>query len=158
MIQRIQSIYLLLAAAALALMYFFPLSEHSFRGLVVPFTLLSKGGAQELTASMMITVWPLVVGVLVLMILSLAALFLYSKRSTQMKVVMVSVLLNILLILGSFWMVRRLASRLDPAAVDQVMNYQFGAYLPVLSLLFLILAHRGIKKDEQKVRAADRLR
>ena len=33
-----------------------------------------------------------------------------------------------------------------------------GSYAPIVSLLFLVLAHRGIKKDEAMVRAADRLR
>ena len=33
-----------------------------------------------------------------------------------------------------------------------------GAYAPIVSLVFLVLAHRAIKKDEMKVRAADRLR
>jgi ABC-type proline/glycine betaine transport system permease subunit len=37
-------------------------------------------------------------------------------------------------------------------------NYGIGALLPSLAILFLILAIRGIRKDENLVRSADRLR
>lgn len=158
MIQRIQSVYLFIAVVALAAMFFFPLSVHSFRGLTIPFELLEKVSDTELAASMMITIWPLIVGVLVLIALGLITLFSYRNRQLQMRLVMASVLLNIVIIIAEFWMAKHLASKLDPQAVDMVVEYSFGAYLPVVSLLFFILAHRGIKRDEQKVRAADRLR
>lgn len=158
MIQRIQSIYLFLAAICLAVMFFVPLSVHSFRGLSVPFELLSKSGGEEITASMMITIWPLVAAVLLLVGMILAVIFMYARRQRQMRWVMAAVLLNMVVIIAVFWMARLLAAALDPESVDQVVEYQLGAYLPVGSLLLLILAHRGIRRDEHKVRAADRLR
>lgn len=158
MIQRIQSVYLLLAAAGLVLMFFFPLSVHNFRGLEVDFMLLDKSAPDEVSAGMMLNLWPLVSGVVLLIILALVIIFLYKNRPLQMRLAMISVLLNILLVIAVFWMANHLAGKLDPESVDQTVEYQFGAYLPVLSLLFFILAHRGIKKDERMVRAADRIR
>jgi hypothetical protein len=37
-------------------------------------------------------------------------------------------------------------------------NYGIGVILPSLAILFIILALRGIRKDEMLVRSADRLR
>lgn len=158
MIQRIQSVYFLLAAAALVLMFFFPLSLHSFRGLEVAFNLLEKTSADQLSASMMINLWPLLTAVILIIILCLLTIFLYKNRPLQLRLAMISVLLNILLIITVFWMVNYLSTKLDPESVDQQINYQFGVYLPIVSLVFLILAHRGIKKDERMIKAADRIR
>jgi len=158
MIQRIQSVFLLLAAAALVAMFFTSISVHTFRGLEVPFVLLERVSAEQISAGMMINIWPLMSGVILLILLSLISIFLFKNRPLQMRMVMISALLNILLIIGVFWMANALSSRLDPEAIDHQVAYQFGAYLPVVSLLFFILAHRGIKKDEKMVRAASRLR
>jgi glucan phosphoethanolaminetransferase (alkaline phosphatase superfamily) len=158
MIQRIQSVYLLLAAAALVTMFFTPISVHSFRGLEVPFLLLERSSGESISAGMMINLWPLMSGVILLILLALLSIFLFKNRIQQMRMVMISALVNILLIIGVFWMANTLSSRFDPEAIDHQVAYQFGAYLPVVSLLFFILAHRGIKKDERMVRAASRLR
>jgi glucan phosphoethanolaminetransferase (alkaline phosphatase superfamily) len=158
MIQRIQTVYLFLAALCLVVMLFVPLSLHTLRGLEIPFELLQDAGAEELTASMMITIWPLLVGIVALAAIILLAIFLYANRKRQIHFTMAAVLLNMVVIIAVFWMARQLASALDPEAIDQVVEYQLGAYLPVGSLLLLILAHKAIRKDEQKVRAADRLR
>jgi hypothetical protein len=40
----------------------------------------------------------------------------------------------------------------------QQPSYQFGIFLPVISLLLLVLASRAIRKDEALVKSADRLR
>ncbi|MFN6037385.1 MAG: DUF4293 family protein, partial [Bacteroidota bacterium] len=37
-------------------------------------------------------------------------------------------------------------------------SYLFGSYLPILSILLSFMAIRFIKKDEELVRSADRLR
>lgn len=41
---------------------------------------------------------------------------------------------------------------------DAVRTWQYGLLLPLVSLVFLILAGNFIKKDEKLVKSADRLR
>jgi hypothetical protein len=36
--------------------------------------------------------------------------------------------------------------------------YQFGMYIPLISLIFLVLASRAIRKDEELIKSSDRLR
>jgi len=158
MIQRIQSVYLLLAAVALALIVFFPISVHTFRGLTVDLVLLDRSAPDVISASMMINLWPALSGVILLVLLAFVIIFLFRNRPLQMRLTMIAVLLNMILVMGLFWMSGHLAAKLDPESIDHVVNYQFGIYLPIISLLFFILAYRGIRKDERMVRAADRLR
>jgi hypothetical protein len=37
-------------------------------------------------------------------------------------------------------------------------QWAFGAIIPLVAFLFVLLAHRNIKKDEKLVRSADRIR
>ena len=59
-----------------------------------------------------------------------------------------------------FWAVDSYAGTFQQAMGVETpqIAWQAGAYLPLASLVFFVLAQRGIKKDEAKVRAADRLR
>ena len=41
---------------------------------------------------------------------------------------------------------------------DPKVTWMAAAYAPIVAIVFFVLAHRGIKKDEMKVRAADRIR
>jgi NADH:ubiquinone oxidoreductase subunit 3 (subunit A) len=52
-----------------------------------------------------------------------------------------------------FYYVENIAKRVGADA-----NYEFGIFLPVISLLFYFLAIRGIQKDIKLIRSADRLR
>ena len=78
-----------------------------------------------------------------------------------MRVVAVAFLLNVVYVfLVFFWAVDAYAKVVAQAmsANDPQVTWYVGAYAPIVSIVFLVLAHRGIKRDEMKVRAADRLR
>jgi predicted branched-subunit amino acid permease len=64
----------------------------------------------------------------------------------------------IVLIIGfSFWLIQTAKSWLGNITL-QAENYGIGIMLPSISILFIILAIRGIKKDERLIKSADRLR
>ncbi len=42
--------------------------------------------------------------------------------------------------------------------LDQKVIFKIGSYLPWVQFVFVFLAHRAIKKDDELVRSADRLR
>ena len=105
--------------------------------------------------------WPLVVLAILTGAVALVSIFLYSNRVAQMRVVAVAFLLNVVYVfLVFFWAVDAYAKIVEQAmnAADPRVTWYVGAYAPIVSLVFLVLAHRAIKKDEMKVRAADRLR
>lgn len=159
MIQRIQSLYLLLAMTALAVMFFFPVA------VVVPNEALHMSlyltGVRgvEYTAD---NVWFIGFSALAIVLLGGMAftLFSYKNRRRQLvasRLVSLGLVLFVgLLLLG----VGRVAGHMAPGQLEEqaMEQYQWAVYMPLLSLIFMSLAQRGIRKDEALVRSADRLR
>jgi len=133
MIQRIQSIWLLLASAAAFSVLRFP-----FYYTPTPMALEINGSAQYNT----------LISLALSACLSFITIFLYGNRMLQLKVVLVNFLLSILI--GYF------------IYTTIVANPGGGFTLPSLALfvipLFQIMAVVQIYKDDQKVKSADRLR
>ncbi len=149
MIQRIQSIYLFLAAALTGGQFGIPYAktqEGTNNTNAIP--ALSDGvlnpadniGLLGLTA----------LGIIV----TLIAVFLYKNRPLQARITMGSALVTILSLLLVGLMVKQ---NFDAAGQD-ALQLNAGLALPVLALIFQWLAFLGIKKDDRLVRSMDRLR
>ncbi len=162
MIQRIQSLYLLVAMTALSLLFFFPLAEVKLNSMMsLPIEL---GGIQDdlMEGIRVGQYWFLGFTVLSLLIFSgmIFILFSYKNRVRQMRfgkvVSLLLVLLTGLLLLG----LDQVASAMHPAhdGNEPIIFYHWVVYMPIVSLVFMTLAIRGIRKDELLVRASDRLR
>ena len=180
MIQRIQSFWLVLAMCCMVLCFMVPVAQYH---LNIPDTnqtaeaelnLLAKDNPEMLNqianldpvvvysqkASGFHT-WPLIVVAALVAVVALVCIFLYKNRMRQMRVVAVGFLLNVVYVfLLFFWAVDAYGKTVVQAmhGTDLQVTWYVGAYAPIVSLVLLVLAHRGIKKDEAKVRAADRLR
>ena len=84
--------------------------------------------------------------------MSFINIFNFKNRATQKRIVMA----NIALIIGlSFWC-SQFAKKI-PGGLETA-NYNVGMFLPVIAILFSILAIRGINNDDKLIRSADRLR
>lgn len=180
MIQRIQSVWLALAVVCMALCFMFPVAQYHLSkadtGQTVEARLDMVGRDNpemwnqiqnmepvvnySQKASGFHT-WPLVALAMLTVVVAVAAIFLFGNRVRQMRIVAVAFLLNVVLVfLLFFWAVDAYGTEVQRAmqASDMQVEWHVGAYAPIVSLVFFILAHRGIKKDEARVRAADRLR
>lgn len=156
MLQRIQSIYLFLVSLAMGLMFAFPIS--SYYGDLHTFKLALLGVENLIPSSENLFqnyfTLPLITFVLLLCILALIAISQYKNRKRQLKIIKANILLNIILIVGIFL----IYSKLILTQVDVSEEYNTGAFLPLFSLIFLVMAYRGVKRDEEIIRSADRLR
>jgi len=137
MIQRIQTVYLLVVLVILgALPFVFPLFTMSdgneFRFMNDSFYTLLFGLSTTLT---------------------LISIMYFKKRQHQFVLNRLTIILNLIL-LGLF-VYRSL--NLSGEAV-QVSEKGIGMFLPIVAIVFLALANRAIKKDEDLVKSADRLR
>jgi hypothetical protein len=85
-------------------------------------------------------------------VLALVSIFLFKKRQLQFVLGRLNILLNFFL-LGVFvyW------SLIIPGEM-QISEKGIGMFVPVLSIVFLVLANKAIKKDEDLVKSADRFR
>jgi hypothetical protein len=155
MIQRIQSVYLLLTAL---------LSSLFLKGNILTFKkdsgtdiVMNIKEAYQLTETGNIGLIqnqiPALIILVTVMLLSLIAIFFYRKRKLQMKLTMGVLLLTFAFIaVVIFYSV----SVIDKYQVVPVLGYKM--FIPLLMILFGILAFRGIRKDEELVNSYDRLR
>jgi hypothetical protein len=137
MIQRIQTVYLLIALVILgALPFVFPLftmnDGREFRFMNDSFYTVLFGLSTALT---------------------LISIMYFKKRQHQFVLNRLTIILNLIL-LGLF-VYRSL--NLSGETV-QVSEKGIGMFLPIVAIVFLALANRAIKKDEDLVKSADRLR
>jgi hypothetical protein len=137
MIQRIQTVYLSIVLVILgALPFVFPLFTMSdgkeFRFMNDSFYTVLFGLSTTLT---------------------LISMMYFKKRQHQFVLNRLTIILNLIL-LGLF-VYRSL--NLSGEAV-QVSEKGIGMFLPIVAIVFLALANRAIKKDEDLVKSADRLR
>jgi len=96
----------------------------------------------------------LITGTMVLIILiSLTAIFLFKKRKLQMNLVMALIIISIAAIGLITFFAFSICTKYNAD-----ITISLGMFLPLLILLFNILAYLGIKKDENLVRSYDRLR
>ena len=140
MIQRLQTVWLLLAAAAA----FCSLQFSFYSGTMI---VENQSKRVELTAQGNLLLLILSAGV---GIASLISIFLYKNRKTQLRIVFVTLLVSILNLVLFFMQTKKF--------VPGEGNYSLTAIFAIIVPVFLILATRGIKKDEKLVKSLDRLR
>lgn len=84
--------------------------------------------------------------------LSLYTIFKFNRRKKQMKFAQLLMVLSVLL-MGSLFTMSFLKVE-DPAVVE----YKFAAFIPAVNIVLAFLARMFIKKDEELVKSADRIR
>ena len=131
MIQRIQSIYFLVAVISMTLISFkvhvYTLNDKMFM-------------AQDDTKMFVLTI----VGT----IFSLLGFFMFKNRKFQMKLIRLTVLIQMIIGVRIFMLFNKF---------EVVLN-NFFLFLMAFTLIALIMAYRGVKKDDDLVRSVDRIR
>lgn len=145
MIQRIQSIYLLLASGSFFGTFALPFAESQ---VAVPGTVLADG---LFTATDDVG---MIVGFVLAGLATLAAIFLYNNRKLQTTVSRAAILAALAAIA-----VGVVAFIQDGQAMGEVdVAGAAGGLLPFVGAILTFFGLRGIRADEKLVRSADRLR
>ena len=150
MIQRIQSVYLLVVAILLIVAMCVPVGQYVCpNGYVAEF---SNFGIR-MEDGRLLSSWGMFVIQLLSAIVALGTIFLFRNRILQIRMTIFNCLLLVgyYLVFVAFLFVFR--SRLEAS-----FHLSWGLCLPFVSLVLNYLAIRAIGKDEVLVRAADRLR
>jgi hypothetical protein len=139
MLQRIQTIYLILAAIVTGILPFvFPLWKLQMTDAVLDFYFM-QGMSYVALFGLSTT-------------LSVVSIITFKKRQNQFVMGRLNIILNLFL-LGLF--VYRL---LMVSGETSVSEKGIGMFLPIVAIVFLVLANKAIKKDEDLVKSVDRLR
>jgi hypothetical protein len=146
MIQRKQTLWLLLAALLNTGVFFFDLYHaHTI-----------VDGMDTLTRLRVADHFPSLLVALIMVAVPFITIFLFKNRKQQQRMALISILACISFISLVLMRVNSLNGAV-PAPTDGA--YWIGAILPVVSIVLLIMAIIGISKDEKMVRSSfDRLR
>ena len=136
MIQRIQTIYLVVSALIMgALFMWFPV-------------VLGKDGSVIIERNE-----PLILGLIFVSIaLTIISILSFKKRQLQF-------VLNRLNIISNFVLLGVFVYRLLTLSGETIVSEKgIGVLFPIISIVFLVLANKAIKRDEDLVKSVDRLR
>lgn len=139
MIQRIQSIYLLLAAIASSTLFALPFATAPAQ----PEGIL-QDGAFDISDHLGLMILTALIAVV-----ALGTIFLYKNRVLQMNLGKLNIVLLVALLVFAAYLYNSIQ-------VDS--SFGAGLVMPIVVFVFTFLANRNIYKDERLVRSADRLR
>ncbi len=136
MLQRIQTVYLIISALIVGALYlWFPLIVSEANEVIID--------KNE----------PLVLGLIIgSAALTLISIVNFKKRQLQFVLNRLNIILNFVL-LGVF-----VYRSLTLSGETLVSEKGIGVLLPIISIVFLVMANKAIKRDEDLVKSVDRLR
>lgn len=136
MIQRVQTLYLVMAAIVSG-------------GLSFVFSLWTNMSGTQIMA--LDIIW--IIGLFLLSaLLSVIIIFKYNNRQTQFVLGRLNIILNFILLGVIVYLSLTLSGE------TAVSEKGIGMILPLFSIVFIVLANKAIKKDEDLVKSVDRLR
>lgn len=147
MIQRIQTLYLLISAILIGLLFLIPFAEIAKDGVVLLFNfkgILLDGAIKENGIA---------VSILIVIIFALHgfAVMSYKKRIRQIKII-VSIIFVLLGLFGLFFFFTYYSY------MDAPISYKIGMVFPLIAIILDYLAIRAIRNDEALIRSIDRIR
>ncbi len=149
MIQRIQSLFLLVVVILCVVLMYVPVYE-----LVNEVAPLTPPG-QEIVNTRFTIFNSAILAIIngAVGVLALISIFMFKNRSLQIRAINLALLLTCGLIGLLFFSADSMSTTLQAK-----VHYLYGTYIPVILAVFLFAAIRYIKRDEALVRSADRLR
>ena len=141
MIQRIQTLWLLIVAIAAFATYTLTLY-------------IGKIADNSEKVFQLADDFLLVIIIIALGILAIICLFLFKNRKLQFKLSVFGVIFSI----GFLFLEYTRVEGFKKDNLIQTGSYQVGALLPLVMVIFFFMAARGIYKDERLVKSMDRLR
>lgn len=153
MLQRIQSLYLLIVVIALSFMFFFPIANLTMSvGESYNFFIYGISSNVNGIASLSIN-WTSVTIICILMLNAFVTIFLYKRRLLQVRLTII----NIFMMFGSIFLLwYNISKQSELAGAD--VRYLMPMIVPIICIVLSYLAIRAIGKDEALIKSMDRIR
>jgi len=152
MIQRIQTVYLLLITLLMGSMFFYPYAEllaqdnqiysYSFNGLFLD-------GSEPVY---FLTLPPAIL-LSIIVLISFGTIFIFKNRILQIRLSAINLMLMIGYVGLNYYYIKSFSNQLTG-----VISYNIIVIFPLISAILGYLAIRAIGKDEALVRSLDRIR
>lgn len=147
-IQRIQSVYLLIAVILMAVFAFFPALTFELGGREFVYGALEAGkvGVTHIDPLMLMLV-------ILICLLAFIDIFLYKNLQRQMTVCFVDIIIGLAMLVAI-----GIEAYIVSGKEGLTLTWQWYLALPILSIIFLMLAHKAMSRDKKMLRDSDRLR
>jgi hypothetical protein len=154
MIQRIQSLYLLIAVILVGVLFFVPVAGLSGKDGNLFWVYLS-GVVSEGTANGVINEksWPLLIYACLVLVMLVWTIFRYGNRALQIRLSYISILLLAGLTALIYYYVWN-----SQISLGGIYSLKIYFSFPLVSAVFVYLAIKGIAKDEKLIKSIDRIR
>ncbi|MEI6274860.1 MAG: DUF4293 domain-containing protein [Prolixibacteraceae bacterium] len=154
MIQRIQTLYLLIADLLIASLFILPFAEMSGKGGKLFLFFLSGITSEEPGQGEVIQKsWPLLVLTCLILVLLSLTIVQYKNRTRQIKLSWLTVVLLLGLVSSIYFSVWKCNGLLG-GEYSMKISFTF----PIIAAIFVYLAILSIAKDEKLVKSIDRIR
>lgn len=153
MIQRIQTLYLLVAALLTGILCFTPFATFLRENELFRQTVWGIAANGE-AVGIVVRTTPMAILTLVAAVLPIVIIFLYKKRELQMRLCVA----EIVLLIGLCVYMGMYLFRSGSAAISDGMAFSPVDIFPILAILLTFIALKRIAKDESLVRSLDRIR
>ncbi|WP_439185195.1 DUF4293 domain-containing protein [Carboxylicivirga taeanensis] len=151
MIQRIQTVYLLISGLLMGSLFFLPFAHlEAQAGELYNFM---YRGLSNTDGELVIPTLALAILITVATVIPFITVFLYKKRMLQIRLCG----LNMALLLGSTGMVYYLGTQLAEE-ISGIVSYKIMTAFPIVALILTFLALRAIGKDIALLKSMDRIR
>jgi glucan phosphoethanolaminetransferase (alkaline phosphatase superfamily) len=155
MIQRIQTVYLALIIVLYIILIALPIATFQLPDKTIIFKLFKTTIQTNAPSIPLVSINYLLIMLDALIVsLSLFCITKFKNRKLQIKLTGALYLIIALFIVTEYFLQESFLNSTDAV----IKNYHIGTYFPIFSLILVFLAQRNIKKDEELVRSADRLR
>ena len=153
MLQRIQSLYLLIVLIALSLMFFFPIANLTM-SVGESYNFFIYGISSNVNGVVSLSInWTSVTIIGILILNELVTIFLYNNSLLIVRLTII----NILMMMGSIFLLWYNISKQAELACANV-RYLMPMIFPIICIVLSYLAIRAIGKDEALVKSMDRIR
>lgn len=150
MIQRKQTLYLLLSGILMMLMLFLPMAKVLTDSAIFA---MDSTGFKNMAEEIVMPSWVLMGLNAVIILLSFVAIFLYNHRTLQMRMTM----FNLILKPGFYALaIYYILNFMDETKIAYTVTPWVA--LPIIAMILDYLAHRGIAIDDRTIKYMDRLR
>ena len=153
MIQRIQTLYLLLALILMGLLFYFPFAE-ILSGEGKLYTFKFDGLHYIESLEVYVQTVPSIILLSAILAINVVVVFLFKKRIIQMRVAFINMILMLGFVGLIYYYVKSFSGDLEAEAI----SYKIYDIFPFVAAILNYLAIRSIGKDEALVRSIDRIR
>jgi Domain of unknown function (DUF4293) len=159
MIQRIQHLYIFLAALVMILSTQLTICAYvcSINSSIYNLKLKGLFDNQNLLIYVPEFIWLLSIIVVAFVLLSIAIIVLFKNRKLQSILTYIALIAIIFYEILAVYISRAITTFL-PADCNYSSSFTFGILLPLLTIVLTIMVLRGIKKDDDLIKSVDRLR